>query len=179
MAHPAQIEYCNLIKSKFPRFFKNTKVIDFGSLDINGNNRIYFEDCEYTGIDIGAGNNVDIICMAHEFMAPDNTYDVVISTEMFQNDKFIYLSLPNMIRVLRPGGLFLFTCAGNGRTETGTMRNSPDHSPLTTTMPGDWPSYYKSIDEELIRSIIDIDAAFSGISFNIFGSDFRGFGIKK
>jgi SAM-dependent methyltransferase len=179
MAHPAQVDYCNSIKSKFPKYFKNTKVVDFGSLDINGSNREFFEDCDYTGIDIGPGKNVDIVCVAHEYAAPDNTYDVVISTEMFEHDRFLYLSLPNMIRVLRPGGLFLFTCAGPGRGEHGTRRSEPHNSPLTIGMMGDWPDYYENVDENKIRSILNIESLFSGFSFNIHACDFRGFGIKK
>ena len=82
MAHQAQVDYCLFVKNKFPEFFKNTRVVDFGSLDINGSNRQFFDDCEYTGLDIGEGKNVDIVTKAHEYNAPDSSYDVVVSQNM-------------------------------------------------------------------------------------------------
>lgn len=47
MAHQAQIDFCTKIKNKIPQFFSNLKVLDVGSLDINGNNRYLFDNCEY------------------------------------------------------------------------------------------------------------------------------------
>lgn len=178
MSHKSQVDYCLWIKKKFPDFFKNKKVIDFGSLDINGCNKIFFENCDYRGLDIGPGKNVDIISKAHEYQGPDNYYDVVVSTEMFEHDQHLSLSLPNMVRVLRPGGLFFFTCAGPGRHEHGTRRTEPTASPLTSAM-GEWGDYYKNVDEAMVRSIIDVDSLFSPYEFNYIPTDLRFYGIKK
>lgn len=41
--HKEQINYCLSIKNKYPELFKG-KILDCGSLDINGNNRYLFED---------------------------------------------------------------------------------------------------------------------------------------
>lgn len=180
MSHPAQQHYCLSIKQKFPDFFKNKKVVDFGSLDINGSNRYLFEGCEYTGLDIGPGNNVDIVCKAHEYSAPDCFYDVVCSTEMFEHDKHLALSLPNMIRVLKKGGLFFFTCAAPGRPEHGTRRSHPEASPMTIGLgDDDWGDYYMNVDEAMIRQIIDVDAIFSEYRFTVVDTDLQFFGIKK
>jgi SAM-dependent methyltransferase len=179
MAHTAQVEYCNFVKRKFPDFFKNKRVIDFGSLDINGSNRQFFENCEYTGLDIGPGKNVDIVSRAHEYSAPDASYDVVVSTEMFEHDKFLHLSLPNMVRVLKPGGLFFWTCAAPGRPEHGTRRSEPTASPFTSKEGEGWDDFYENVDEAKVRSILDIDNIFSEYSFNILGCDIRFYGIKK
>jgi SAM-dependent methyltransferase len=179
MAHTAQVEYCNFVKSKFPEFFKNKRVIDFGSLDINGSNRQFFENCEYTGLDIGPGKNVDIVSRAHEYNAPDASYDVVVSTEMFEHDKFLHLSLPNMVRVLKPGGLFFWTCAAPGRLEHGTRRSEPTASPFTSQEGEGWDDFYENVDEAKVRAILDIDNLFREYSFNILGCDIRFYGIKK
>jgi hypothetical protein len=32
---------------------------------VNGNNRSLFEKCDYVGLDVIEGNNVDIVCVAH------------------------------------------------------------------------------------------------------------------
>ena len=71
MAHTNQILYCESVKTKYPQFFKNVKVLDIGSLDINGSNRYLFEDCDYLGIDVGEGRNVDLVCVGHEFEVPN------------------------------------------------------------------------------------------------------------
>ena len=179
MSHQEQRDYCQNIKRQFPEFFKNKKVIDFGSLDINGSNRELFEDCDYTGLDIGPGKNVDIVCKAHEYDAPDASYDVVCSTEMFEHDKHLALSLPNMIRVLKRGGFFFFTCAAPGRAEHGTRRSDPGASPMTTATDDEWADFYRNIDESIIREIIDVDAIFSEYKFSVVNTDLQFFGIKK
>lgn len=48
MAHKAQITYCNQIKQLYPEYFIGKNVLDVGSMDINGNNRYLFTDCNYT-----------------------------------------------------------------------------------------------------------------------------------
>ena len=179
MAHQAQVDYCLFVKNKFPEFFKNTRVVDFGSLDINGSNRQFFDDCEYTGLDIGEGKNVDIVTKAHEYNAPDSSYDVVVSTEMFEHDKYLHLSLPNMVRVLRPGGLFFWTCAAPGRHEHGTRRTEPTASPFTSQEGDGWDDFYENVDEDKVRRILDVDSLFSEYAFNVLGYDIRFYGIKK
>ena len=44
MAHPEQRAFCINIKNKYPDRFKNTRVLDVGCQDINGNNRFLFEN---------------------------------------------------------------------------------------------------------------------------------------
>lgn len=47
MAHIEQVEFCKKIKNKFLNHFFNKKVLDIGSLDINGNNKNYIINLEY------------------------------------------------------------------------------------------------------------------------------------
>ena len=88
MAHEAQRQYCLKVKKRFSKWFHKKKILDAGSLDINGSNRYLFTDCEYTGIDVGEGKNVDIVSTIHEFDAKDDSYDVIISTECFEHDMY-------------------------------------------------------------------------------------------
>lgn len=145
MAHTEQIEFCTSVKSLYPEMFKNKRVLDIGSLDINGNNRYLFEDCEYIGIDIGAGKNVDVVCRGHEYKS-DEKFDVIISTECFEHDKYYTETLQNAYNLLKNGGLLLFSCAAPGRPEHGTTRTSPKDSPFTT-------DYYKNLSEEDISDV--------------------------
>lgn len=153
MSHPAQRDWCQKLKERFPHFFKSVRVVDFGSLDINGNNRALFEDSDYTGVDIGPGPNVDIISLCHEFPGNDKrfdhslTFDVVCSTEMLEHDIHWHRSLKRMLELVRSGGLLFFTCKSTGSKEHGTIKFEPESSPWTSVRPG-WASYYRNLDKE-------------------------------
>ena len=100
MAHEEQQLFCMSVRQQFPQYFSNRKVLDCGSLDINGNNRILFDHCLYTGIDVGLGRNVNIVCPTHEFMDKDG-FDVIISTECFEHDMYYEQSLQRIVYLLR------------------------------------------------------------------------------
>jgi hypothetical protein len=180
MAHSDQRIFCESIKTKFPNYFLNKKVLDVGSLDINGNNRFLFQDCDYTGIDIGPGLNVDIVSLAHEFKMPDSTYDVIISTEAFEHDMYYDLSIKNIIKLLKSKGLFLFTCATIGRPEHGTINFRPEDCPLTKH-DKNWSQYYKNLTREDFLKIKDFQNSFDTYSFytNNNMCDLYFYGTKK
>lgn len=178
MSHKEQQEYCLKIKNRFSEFFIGKKVLDCGSLDINGNNRFLFEDCDYIGIDIGEGKNVDIVSIIHEFQAEKNIFDFIISTECFEHDFHYEKSLIRIVELLKPGGMFLFTCATTGRAEHGTERSAKKDSPLTI---GEWSNYYKNLTEKDIRQVLNIEDIFSDFEFEIENvhKDLLFYGIKK
>jgi len=148
MAHQAQIQFCLSVKERFPQYFKNVRVFDGGSLDINGNNRYLFEEYTYIGVDVGEGSNVDVVCNIGDYKGDDNSFDVVISTECFEHDMEYSKSLQNMVRMC--DGIMLFTCATTGRPEHGTKRTRPESAPLL-----EW-DYYKNVTEEMVREAIDL-----------------------
>lgn len=173
MSHPKQRQFCEKVKAKFPAYFKNKWVLDVGSLDINGNNRYLFEDCSYTGIDLGPGLNVDIICPAHDFEG--GPYDVVISTEAFEHDPYLEKTLKHIaMRLLKPGGLFLFTCATEGRAEHGTENESPEDAPFTN-------GHYKPLARQDIEKVISLGAFFDRWAFEVelVHHDLYFWGVKK
>ena len=178
MAHEEQQLFCMSVRQQFPQYFSNRKVLDCGSLDINGNNRILFDHCLYTGIDVGLGRNVNIVCPTHEFMDKDG-FDVIISTECFEHDMYYEQSLQRIVYLLRPGGLFLFTCATTGRQPHGVITSAPKDSPFTIEIP-EWQSYYKNLTETDIRHAIKIDKIFEQYSFSVNQShcDLQFWGIK-
>ncbi len=178
MAHPEQKEFCLKIKELLPRHFVETVVLDVGSLDINGNNGYLFEDSLYLGIDVGPGPNVNIVSKAHEFAAADEYFKVIISTECFEHDMFYDKSIKNIIRMLSPEGLFLFTCATEGRPEHGTRRTKPEDAPLLTE---EWSDYYKNLTEKDIREVMDVDSIFSSYAFEVndVSKDLYFYGIKR
>jgi SAM-dependent methyltransferase len=143
MAHKQQIEFCMKIKGLFPQFFYRKRVLDIGSMDVNGSNRYLFWLCKYIGVDIAMGKNVNFACHAHRIHLSADWFDTIISTEVAEHDKHWHLTMQNTIRMLKPGGLLLFTCATTGRPEHGTKRTDAFSSPFTT-------DYYKNVTEELV-----------------------------
>jgi SAM-dependent methyltransferase len=168
MSHPQQQAFCESVKARFPQFFSGTMVLDIGSLDINGNNQVLFDaDSLYLGLDIAAGRNVDIICPGHELGLPDATFDIVVSTECFEHDRYWVKTLNNAIRLLRPGGMLLMTCATTGRPEHGTRRTTPNDAPLLSEVDDEWADYYRNLDEQDVRAEIDVPGLFQFAEFSI------------
>lgn len=182
MAHPEQIKYCESVKKLLPKYFSEKLVVDVGSLDVNGNNSFLFKDCLYIGVDISEGKNVDIVSKGHELKLPDESIDVVISTECFEHDFFYRDTIRNIVRILKPGGLFLFTCATTGRPEHGTRRTSPEDAPFIHLQGfEEWADYYKNLEEKDIREVIDIEEYFRSYSFSVNSDskDLYFWGVKQ
>ena len=174
MAHENQVNFCNSLKKKQPSFFFKKDVLDVGSLDINGNNRHLFEDCNYIGVDLAEGNNVDIIGQIHKVAKLLKKQDVIISTEMLEHDKYYVLSLLSMVDLLKENGLLIITCATEGRPEHGTFKRSRKQSPFTN-------DYYRNITESDIRRVLGIDEIFKEYEFSVNKqtNDLYFWGIKR
>lgn len=180
MAHPQQASFCSSVRARFPQHFTDCLVLDVGSLDVNGNNQFLFDRCGYIGIDVAYGKNVDFAIPGHEFRLPDASFDTIISTECFEHDRSYPATLANIVRLLKPGGMFLFTCATTGRAEHGTRRTTPEDAPLLAGL-GGWDDYYKNLEEADIRAALDLDGCFASYEFSIGAEnhDLYFWGIKK
>jgi hypothetical protein len=180
--HEQVQEFCTKMQVLHPEYFSNANVLDVGSLDINGNNRYLFNNCIYTGLDLGDGKNVDIVSPTHLFQAPNNHYDFIISTECFEHDMHWEKSIINIIRMLKPNGAFMFTCASTGRHEHGTERTDAGYSaPFLLTMQNEWKNYYRNLTENDIMSIKGFEDNWSYYYFeyNPNPGDLYFFGVKK
>lgn len=171
MAHVNQIRWCFEIRNKFPEMFEGKQVLDVGSLDINGNNRYLFISCNYTGLDIGHGNNVDIICPIEDYVT-DKKYDTIISTEMLEHCRNWDKALLKMYDLLVDGGLLLITAGGDGRYPHGITGYQPEGSPYTN-------DYYGNISNEMISSILTPSMFVECFYRQHIGNDMQFYGIKK
>jgi len=142
MSHREQLEFVKTVSQCLEHYFRNSRVLEIGSLNINGSVRQYFENCDYVGIDIGPGKDVDLVCEGQKYDAPDETYDQVISCEVMEHNPYWIETFENMWRLCKPGGLVLMTCATTGRAEHGTTRTSPENSPITVNQGWD---YYRNL----------------------------------
>lgn len=142
MAHKEQQDFIALVRRELPEFFQAKRVLEVGSLDINGSVRAMFTGCDYVGIDVAPGAGVDIVCEGQNYDAPDNSFDVAISCEVMEHNPYWADTVRNMVRVCKPGGAIIVTCATLGRREHGTARTHPGSSPLTVEL--GW-TYYRNL----------------------------------
>ena len=129
MAHRAQQKFCERVKSLFPEKFRNSRVLEVGSRNVNGSIRRLFSGCKYVGLDAVKGVDVDVVCLGHEYNEADSSFDVVCSVECFEHDPYAKETIHNMLRILKPGGLFFMSCAGVGRPEHGTEKTGESYGP--------------------------------------------------
>ena len=88
-------------------FGDNLSVLDVGSMDVNGSFAplVDRKGWMYTGLDLEEGPGVDIVT-DNPFSYPfdDDTFDVVISGSTMEHVTAIWLWIPELVRVLKPGG---------------------------------------------------------------------------
>ena len=83
--------------------------------------------------------------------------------------------------MLKPDGLFCFTCASTGRAEHGTRSTTPQDSYGTIGNLEDMIDYYKNITEEDLNDVLKLNDLFSNWDtyYNSKSSDLYFVGIKK
>ena len=173
MAHSVQMNFIASLKRNFPRFFEFQKVLEVGSLDINGSVRGFFENCQYLGIDIGPGPGVDFVCNGAEFDPPFQ-FDVVLSCNMLEHNPQWKETLQNMQKIAKKA-LFI-TVPGPGFPEHGTLQNDIDCAPHQSAM--GWEEYYQNLDISDLLSALDL-SEFSDVYIRRLDIDVLFYGIKK
>ncbi len=83
-------------------------LLDVGSLDVNGTTRPMVDrrGWQYTGVDIVPGKNVDVVSAdPYRYPFDDAAFDIVISSCVMEHVEAIWLWVPELVRLLGPGGL--------------------------------------------------------------------------
>jgi SAM-dependent methyltransferase len=182
--HPEARSFLDYVVRTFPEYFKGVRVLDVGGGDINGNNRAYFpkESCSYEANDVVQARNVTVVGRTADLGFPDASFDVIVSSECFEHDMHYADSLKAIVRMLRPGGLFFFTCASTGRGEHGTRRSHPSCS-FTLRLEGNdpWKDYYRNVTAKDVDDVLGLDATFENyaVFYNQSSHDLYFWGIKK
>jgi len=179
--HPEARAFTLFIKQILHNFFIGKRVLDVGSGDINGNNRFLFENCEYDGNDVIKANNVTIVSKTKDLPFVNNTFDTIVSTECFEHDPEYKESFIKIYNMLKPDGLFCFTCASTNRAEHGTRRTTPKDSYGTIGNLEDMSDYYKNLTEKDLNEVLPLNDLFSvwDTYYNNISKDLYFVGIKK
>lgn len=83
------------------------RVLDIGSLDLNGNYRGLIEGRggDYAGLDLVGGQNVDVIARgSYDYPIDSGSLDVAISGSVMEHVEAPWLWVPELARMLRPAG---------------------------------------------------------------------------
>jgi SAM-dependent methyltransferase len=180
--HEEARRFTLFVKNVFPlSFVGNKRVLDVGSGDINGNNRFLFENCEYHGNDVIAAPNVTIVSKTKDLPFSRESFDTIISTECFEHDPEYRESFAKIYELLKPGGLFAFTCASTGRPEHGTRQTTAGDSYGSIGQLADMQDYYKNLTIEDIAAIHPLDDVFITWDsyYNNVSKDLYFLGVKR
>lgn len=88
---------------------RQLSVLDVGSMDVNGSYRTLFDDpaWSYTGVDMAPGAGVDKVLPGPYDWSNIQTasFDVVVSGQAFEHIEYPWVTILEVARILRPGGL--------------------------------------------------------------------------
>lgn len=101
--HKTALEVMTKLIKVEKTILKKGKVLDVGSMDVNGSYKDLFNGWAYLGCDIRKGKNVDIF-MQDEFKIPlnSNEFDLVISGSCLEHCRNPFKLVDEMARVVKP-----------------------------------------------------------------------------
>ena len=92
------------------------KVVDIGAQDVNGSlSSVCPSNVEYIGVDFIVGKGIDVV-LEDPYTLPfeDATIDVVVSSSCFEHSEMFWLLFLEVVRVLKPHGVFYLNAPSNG-----------------------------------------------------------------
>jgi SAM-dependent methyltransferase len=97
---------------------KPLQVLDIGSMNVNGSYRELMTDPDwrYTGVDMAGGPGVDVVLPSPYDWNPlrPASYDVVISGQAFEHIEYPWVTILEVNRVLKPGGIVCLIAPSGG-----------------------------------------------------------------
>jgi SAM-dependent methyltransferase len=142
------------------------RVLEFGSQDMNGSVRDLSFGDEWVGVDIVAGPGVDIVADGCTYRHP-TPVDMVVCCEVLEHLETWPELVANAAANLRPGGLFVGTCAGPGRSPHSGIRAEPG------MVDGE---FYANVAQDQFESVAS--AHFSSVHAQLRGTDLQWRCIK-
>jgi len=118
--HQSSIEKMTAFRDQYLSVKKNQplRILDLGSQDVNGSFRSLFSEMpwEYIGLDMMAGKNVDIVLHTPYTWneVAGESADVLISGQAFEHIQFFWITILEVVRVLKPGGICCILAPSSG-----------------------------------------------------------------
>lgn len=101
-----------------------TTVLEYGSLNINGTARFTAPNAAWYGVDLQAGPGVDQVADAADYVHP-TPVDAVVCAEVLEHTRWVGAITKNAWDSLNPGGVFIVTCATEGRAPHSAVDGGP------------------------------------------------------
>lgn len=115
MHHTARLN-AELFFSTYATGREGLTIAEIGSLDVNGSIRDAApRGARYLGLDFMPGKGVDIV-LDDPYALPlaDASQDIVVSSSCFEHSEMFWLVFGEILRVLKPNGLFYLNAPSNG-----------------------------------------------------------------
>ena len=114
--HPSALEFGMRFFDAYCKNRSGIAVVEVGSQIINGSLRDVFPDgADYIGADFCEGKGVDVV-LDDPYKLPfgDGTVDVIVCSSVFEHSQFFWVLFLEIIRILKPEGLFYLNAPSNG-----------------------------------------------------------------
>lgn len=93
----------------------SAKILEIGSLNVNGSLRDHRDSPSYVGVDMEAGPGVDIVVKPGEPLPfDDDAFDLIIASSVFEHDPAFWNTFVEMCRKVRRGGHIYINAPSNG-----------------------------------------------------------------
>jgi SAM-dependent methyltransferase len=114
--HPTAIKNAELFFQSYAPQLASGRVVEIGAQDVNGSIRTVCPTrFEYIGVDFCAAKGVDIVITdPYQLPFEDGSVDVVISSSCFEHSEFFWLVFMEVMRCLKPHGLFYLNVPSAG-----------------------------------------------------------------
>lgn len=115
--HLSSLQHVERLVQKYLANKSNLKVVDIGSYDVNGSYKPFFDQpgWHYTGVDLAAGPNVDVVLSSpYKLPLASHSADVIVSGQAFEHIEYFWLTWLEMARVLKPGGMIFLLAPSRG-----------------------------------------------------------------
>lgn len=114
---PSTLQDASYFFSAYAPAFKgeSVKVVDIGSLDVNGSLRgVCPPNFEYIGVDFAPGKGVDVVLDdPYRFPFADKAFDVVVTSSCFEHSEFFWLTFLECLRIAKDDGLIYINVPNN------------------------------------------------------------------
>ncbi|ACN16080.1 putative SAM-dependent methyltransferase [Desulforapulum autotrophicum HRM2] len=118
--HQSSMDKMGVFKDKYlgPMCDKPLRIYDLGSFDVNGSYHDLFAEgpWAYSGVDMTPGKNVDIV-LENPYRWDEigsRSADVLISGQAFEHIEYFWITMLEIARILKPGGLCCLIAPSGG-----------------------------------------------------------------